>query len=175
MKKIKANYIIEDEYYVLKTPTLKNYDGRLTLTKIYLKANKDDHNKKIKKNDPLFEFAAYEPGKEKGFKSILSFWAGDIFISKAEKILITSPVSAIFKYRGEDMAYQDFSVGSDSSRTRTFIPQGETLVLLQITSKDKKKNKILKQATELKKTNDSEKNIEKKNKLLQEKIRKLKE
>lgn len=175
MKKIRANYYIQGEYYVLQTPTIKNYDGRLTLTKIYLKANKDDHNKKIKKNDPLFEFAIYEPGKEKGFKSILSFWAGDIFISKAEKILITSPVSAIFKYRGEDMAHQDFAVGSDSSQTRTYIPQGETLVLLQITSKDKKKNKILKQTNELKENNDSEKNIDKKNKSLQDKIRKLKE
>ena len=146
----------------MQTPTLKNYEGSLALTKIYLNADKDDHNKKIKKNDPLFEFAPYEPGKEKGFKSFLSFWAGDIFISKAEKILIISPVSAIFKYRGEDMAYQDFSVGSDNNTTRTFIPQGETLVLLQITSKDKKKNKILKQTNELKENNNSEKILIKK-------------
>ena len=36
MKKIKENFNIESEYYVLQTLTVKNYEGRSTLTKIYL-------------------------------------------------------------------------------------------------------------------------------------------
>jgi hypothetical protein len=58
-----------------------------------------------------------------------------MWAAKAEKILITSPVSAIFKYRGDDMDYQDFSLGK-------IYKQEETLVLLALTSDDKKKYKI---------------------------------
>ena len=36
MKKIKANCYIEGKYYVFETSTLKNYEVRLTLTKINL-------------------------------------------------------------------------------------------------------------------------------------------
>ena len=140
IKKILAGHRSDDEYHELYIPKLKNYEGRLTLTKIYLNADKDDHNKKIKKNDPLVEFALYDKesleGKSLG-ETFLGYWSEGVnmWAAKAEKILITSPVSAIFKYRGDDMDYQDFSLGK-------IYKQEETLVLLALTSDDKKKNKI---------------------------------
>ena len=136
IKKILAGYRPDGEYHDLYIPKLKNYEGRLTLTKIYLNADKDDHNKKIKKNEPLIEFALYDK-KEVGGKSAGEIFFGefsDRWINKAEKILITSPVSAIFKYRGDKMAYQNFSLGE-------IYKQEETFVLLALTSEDKKKNK----------------------------------
>ncbi len=140
IKKILANLSSDKEYHYLDIPKLKNYTGRLTLTKIYLNADKNDHNKKIKKNDPLVEFALYDnkdlKNKSLG-ESFLGYWSEGVnmWAAKAEKILITSPVSAIFKYRGDDMDYQDFSLGK-------IYKQEETLVLLALTSDDKKKNKI---------------------------------
>ncbi len=139
IKKILANHSSDEEYHYLVIPKLKNYKGRLTLTKIYLNADKDDHNKKIKKNDPLVEFALYD-NKELTDKSLgetfLGYWSEGVnmWAAKAEKILITSPVSAIFKYRGDDMAYQNFSLGK-------IYKQEKTLVLLGLSSEDKKKNK----------------------------------
>ncbi len=140
IKKILANLSSDKEYHYLDIPKLKNYTGRLTLTKIYLNADKNDHNKKIKKNDPLVEFALYDnkdlKNKSLG-ESFLGYWSEGVnmWAAKAEKILITSPVSAIFKYRGDDMDYQDFSLGK-------IYKQEETLVLLALTSDDKKKYKI---------------------------------
>ena len=124
----------------MQVPKIKNYTGRLTLTKIYLNADKNDHNKKIKKNDPLVEFALYDKKdlKNKSLgETFLGYWTEGVnmWAAKAEKILITSPVSAIFKYRGDDMDYQDFSLGK-------IYKQEETLVLLALTSDDKKKYKI---------------------------------
>ena len=58
----------------------------------------------------------------------------DRWINKAEKVLITSPVSAIFKYRGDNMAYQNYSVGQ-------ICLQEDCFVILGLSSKDKKKNK----------------------------------
>ena len=69
-----------------------------------------------------------------------------MWTAKAEKILITSPVSAIFKYRGDDMAYQNFSLGE-------IYKQKEILVLLALTSEDKKKNKIKEKIKEKKDKN----------------------
>tara|TARA_Y100001958_G_C21000712_1_gene384599 strand:+ start:122 stop:595 length:474 start_codon:yes stop_codon:yes gene_type:complete len=139
IKKILAGHRSEEKYHDLYIPMLKNYEGRLTLTKTYLNADKDDHNKKIKKNDPLVEFALYD-NKALGGKSLgetfLGYWSEGVnmWAAKAEKILITSPVSAIFKYRGDKMAYQNFSLGE-------IYKQEETFVLLALTSEDKKKNK----------------------------------
>ena len=142
IKKILAHHSSDEEYHYLDIPKLKNYvrsdgaPGRLTITKIYLNADKRDHNKKIKKNDPLVEFALYDKEALKG-KSAGEIFFGewsDRWINKAEKILITSPVSAIFKYRGDKMAYQNFSLGE-------IYKQEETFVLLALTSEDKKKNK----------------------------------
>ena len=42
------------------------------------------------------------------------------------------------------MAYQNFLLGSSNTGSKTIISQGETLVLLEPTSKEKKKNKIFK-------------------------------
>jgi len=140
IKKILANLSSGEEYHDLQVPKIKNYTGRLTLTKIYLNADKNDHNKKIKKNDPLVEFALYDKTdlKNKSLgETFLGYWTEGVnmWAAKAEKILITSPVSAIFKYRGDDMDYQDFSLGK-------IYKQEETLVLLALTSEDKKKNKV---------------------------------
>lgn len=138
IKKILAHHYSDEKYHDLQIPKLKNYTGRLTLTKIYLNADKNDHNKKIKKNDPLVEFALYDnktlTGKSFG-ETFLGYWSDGInmWAAKAEKILITSPVHGIFKYRGDDMDYQDFSLGK-------IYNQEETLVLLALTSEDKKKN-----------------------------------
>ena len=143
IKKILVNLSSDKEYHYLDIPKLKNYirssdgrPGRLTITKIYLNADKRDHNKKIKKNDPLVELALYDKEALKG-KSAGEIFFGewsDRWLNKAEKILITSPVSAIFKYRGDKMAYQNFSLGE-------IYKQEETFVLLALTSEDKKKNK----------------------------------
>jgi len=134
IKKILAGHRSDDEYHELYIPKLKNYEGRLTLTKIYLNADKDDHNKKIKKNDPLVEFALYDKEALKG-KSAGEIFFGELsdrWINKAEKILITSPVSAIFKYRGDKMAYQNFSLGEINEQEKPFV-------LLGLSSEDKKK------------------------------------
>ena len=139
-KKNLAHHSSGEKYHDLQVPKIKNYTGRLTLTKIYLNADKNDHNKKIKKNDPLVEFALYD-NKDLKNKSLgetfFGYWSEDVnrWASKAEKILITSPVSAIFKYRGDDMAYQNFTLGK-------IYKQEETLILLALTPNDKKKNKI---------------------------------
>ena len=62
---------------ICKYRKIKNYTGRLTLTKIYLNADKNDHNKKIK-NDPLVEFALYD-NKDLKNKSLgetfLGYWS----------------------------------------------------------------------------------------------------
>ena len=143
IKKILANLSSDKEYHYLDIPKLKNYTGRLTLTKIYLNADKNDHNKKIKKNDPLVEFALYDnkdlKNKSLG-ESFLGYWSEGVnmWAAKAEKILITSPVSAIFRYRGDNKAYQNFSLGK-------IYKQEETLVLLGLTSEDKKKIKTKKE------------------------------
>ena len=137
IKKILAGHRSDDEYHELYIPKLKNYEGRLTLTKIYLNADKDDHNKKIKKNDPLVEFALYDKesleGKSLG-ETFLGYWSEGVnmWAAKAEKILITSPVSAIFKYRGDKMAYQNFSLGEINEQEKPFV-------LLGLSSEDKKK------------------------------------
>ena len=140
-----------DTIHKLSIPKLKNYEGRLTITKIYLYAVEKEHNKKIKKNDPLVEFALYDNKdlKNKSFgETFFGYWSEgtNMWTAKAEKILITSPVSAIFKYRGDDMAYQNFSLGE-------IYKQKEILVLLALTSEDKKKNKIKEKIKEKKDKN----------------------
>ena len=143
IKKILADYEPGEKYHVVNIPKLKNYAGRLTLTKIHLNADKNDHNKKIKKNDPLVEFALYDNKnlKDKSIgETFLGYWSEGVnmWAAKAEKILITSPVSAIFRYRGDNKAYQNFSLGK-------IYKQEETLVLLGLTSEDKKKIKTKKE------------------------------
>ncbi len=151
IKKILADCVSYDTIHKLSIPKLKNYEGRLTITKIYLYAVEKEHNKKIKKNDPLVEFALYDNKdlKNKSFgETIFGYWSEgtNMWTAKAEKILITSPVSAIFKYRGDDMAYQNFSLGE-------IYKQKEILVLLALTSEDKKKNKIKEKIKEKKDKN----------------------
>ena len=148
MKKILADFDIYNGQYRLKIPTIKNYKGNLTKTKNYIQGGEDDHDKKIKKNDPLFEFALYDRNdtSQHGF---LEFVFKKDKSSKEKKILITSPVSAIFKYKGYH-EINSWSLGK-------IYFQKEAIALLDLESQDK------------------EKNIDKKNKLLQEKIKKLKE
>ena len=151
IKKILADCVSYDTIHKLSIPKLKNYEGRLTITKIYLYAVEKEHNKKIKKNDPLVEFALYDNKdlKNKSFgETFFGYWSEgtNMWTAKAEKILITSPVSAIFKYRGDDMAYQNFSLGE-------IYKQEEILVLLELTSEDKKKNKIKEKIKEKKDKN----------------------
>ena len=151
IKKILADCVSYDTIHKLSIPKLNNYEGRLTITKIYLYAVEKEHNKKIKKNDPLVEFALYDNKdlKNKSFgETFFGYWSEgtNMWTAKAEKILITSPVSAIFKYRGDDMAYQNFSLGE-------IYKQKEILVLLALTSEDKKKNKIKEKIKEKKDKN----------------------
>jgi hypothetical protein len=167
MKKFVANYRDENDesggiLHCLEIPIQNYYEDwhTLILTKIYLNGTKGDHNKKIKKNDPLFEFTFYT-SKHLG---VLGEMIGLLFnglLSKKNSFLITSPVTATFKYRGDEFDYQNFSLNSE-------FKQGDTLVLLH-TFKNKMKSKISKQNMNL------EKNIDQKNKLLEAKIRKLNE
>ena len=166
MKKVLANFEIDDVWgykrYRLNIPIIKNYKGNLTKTKNCIPYSDDDpYIKKIKKNDPLFEFALYDRNdtSQHGF---MEYVLRKDKTDKAKKILIISPVSAVFKCSGSEIPDE-----INSSTLGKIYSQGECVAILDFTSKD-----IHKTSKNIKKK--KEENIDKANIMLQEKIKKLK-
>ena len=91
MKKILADCELcdlwGDKYYSLRIPIIKNYKGNLTKTKNYIPDSVKPYKKKIKKNDPLFEFALYDR-KDKSQHGFLEYVLRKDKKDKAKKILI---------------------------------------------------------------------------------------
>ena len=166
MKKILADFEIDDVWgykrYRLNIPIIKNYKGNLTKTKNCIPYGDDDpYIKKIKKNDPLFEFVLYDRNdtSQHGF---LEYVLRKDMSDKAKKILIISPVSAVFKCSGSEIPDE-----INSSTLGKIYSQGDGVAILDFTSKD-----IHKTSKNIKKK--KEENIDKANIMLQEKIKKLK-
>ena len=165
MKKILADFEISEDplgekYYSLRIPIIKNYKGNLTKTKNYIPYSADKPNKKkIKKNDPLFEFALYDR-KDTSQHGFLENVLRKDKTDKAKKILIISPVSDIWRYE----ISPDASGGSTLGK---IYSQGGNIAVLDFTSKV-----IHKTSKNIKKK--KEENIDKANIMLQEKIKKLK-
>ncbi len=166
MKKILADFEIDDVWgykrYRLNIPNIKNYKGNLTKTKNCIPYSDDNpYIKKIKKNDPLFEFVLYDRNdtSQHGF---LEYVLRKDMSDKAKKILIISPVSAVFKCSGSEIPDE-----INSSTLGKIYSQGDGVAILDFTSKD-----IHKTSKNIKKK--KEENIDKANIILQEKIKKLK-
>ena len=176
MKKILADFEIDDVWgykrYRLNIPIIKNYKGNLTKTKNCIPYSDDNpYIKKIKKNDPLFEFVLYDhlDRSQHGFLDyVLPIGHPKLIqritdrLNKAKKISIISPVSAVFIWRDEETP--DAIIPSSLGKVYS---QGECVAILDFTSKD-----IHKTSKNIKKK--KEENIDKANIMLQEKIKKLK-
>ena len=164
MKKVLADFELcdrwGDKYYSLRIPIIKNYKGNLTKTKNYIPYSADKpYKKKIKKNDPLFEFALYDR-KDTSQHGFLGNVLRKDKTDKAKKILIISPVSDVWRYE----ISPDASSGSTLGK---IYSQGGNVAVLDFTSKV-----IHKTSKNIKKK--KEENIDKANIMLQEKIKKLK-
>ena len=61
-----------DKYYQLSIPIIKNYKGNLTKTKNYIPDSVKPYKKKIKKNNPLFNFP-FMNGKKNSKISFLNY------------------------------------------------------------------------------------------------------
>ena len=167
MKKILADFEIDDVWgykrYRLNIPIIKNYKGNLTKTKNYIPDSVKPYKKKIKKNDPLFEFALYDR-KDKSQHGFLEYVLRKDKKDKAKKILIISPISAVWQYELDSGIDSD---GLGGSTLGKIYSQGNAIAHLDFTSKD-----IHKTSKNIKKK--KEENIDKANIMLQEKIKKLK-
>ena len=167
MKKVLANCefidLWGDKHYQLSIPIIKNYKGNLTKTKNYIPDSVKPYKKKIKKNDPLFEFALYDR-KDKSQHSFLEYVLRKDKKDKAKKILITSPISAVWQCELDSGIDSD---GLGGSTLGKIYSQGNAIAHLDFTSKD-----IHKTSKNIKKK--KEENIDKANIMLQEKIKKLK-
>ncbi len=163
MKKILADCEFIDswgvKFYQLSLPIIKNYKGNLTKTKNYIPDSVKPYKKKIKKNDPLFEFALYDR-KDKSQHGFLEYVLRKDKKDKAKKILIISPISAVWLYEIDPDGLGGSTLGKIYS-------QGNAIAHLDFTSKD-----IHKTSKNIKKK--KEENIDKANIMLQEKIKKLK-
>ena len=164
MKKVLADFELcdrwGDKYYSLRIPIIKNYKGNLTKTKNYIPYSADKpYKKKIKKNDPLFEFALYDR-KDTSQHGFFEYVLRKDKTDKAKKILIISPVSDVWRYE----ISPDASSGSTLGK---IYSQGGNVAVLDFTSKV-----IHKTSKNIKKK--KEENIDKANIMLQEKINKLK-